>query len=43
MYPRPLHQGARLVLTNPDMIEKIETIWESKRDVNDLPNWLDSF
>jgi 8-oxo-dGTP pyrophosphatase MutT (NUDIX family) len=43
MYPRPLHQGAKLVLTNPDMIEKIETIWESKRGANDLPNWLDSF
>ena len=43
MYPRPLHQGAKMVLKNPDMLAKIETIWESKRDANDLPNWLDSF
>ena len=42
-YPRPLHQGAKLVLANQHMIEKIQTILESKRGVNDLPNWLDSF
>jgi len=43
MYPKPLHQGAKVVLQNPEMTEKIKTIWESKRDMNDLPNWLDSF
>ena len=43
MYPRPLHQGAKLVLENRDMLDKISTIWDSKRGVNNLPNWLDSF
>lgn len=42
-YPQPLHQGAKLVLHNPAMKEKIRTIYENKKDSTDLPNWLDSF
>ena len=42
-WPNPLHRGAKIVLRKPDMTDKIKTIWESKRDQLDLPNWLDSF
>lgn len=42
-WPKPLHRGARVVLEKQDMVDKISTIWERKRNVDDLTNWLDSF
>ena len=42
-WPKPMHRGAWVVLKKPEMVDKITTIWESKRDDLDLPNWLDSF
>ena len=42
-WPKPMHRGAWVVLRKSEMVEKIKTIWESKRDDFDLPNWLDSF
>lgn len=42
-WPKPLHRGARAVLEQPDMVEKITTIYERQKDKLDLPNWLDSF
>jgi 8-oxo-dGTP pyrophosphatase MutT (NUDIX family) len=43
MAPRPLHQGARLVLENPAMLDKISTILASRRSGTDIQNWLDTF
>lgn len=42
-YPRPLHQGANIVLTNDKMMQKIKTIYSTKKDHNTSSNWLDSF
>ena len=42
-WPKPLHRGARAVLEQPDMVEKITTIYNRQKDKLDLPNWLDSF
>jgi len=42
-WPKPLHRGARVVLEKPDMVDKIEAIWERQRDPAELSNWLDSF
>ena len=42
-WPKPLHRGAKVVLTRPEMIEKIETIYNRQKDKLDLPNWLDDF
>jgi len=43
MVPRPLHQGAKLVFENPEMIKKITTILETHTNSGDIRNWLDTF
>lgn len=42
-WPKPLHKGAKMVLSNRDLVEKIETVYQRERDLLDLPNWLDTF
>ena len=42
-WPKPLPRGAAAVLGQPDMVEKISTIYNRQKDKLDLPNWLDSF
>ena len=42
-WPKPLHKGAKLVLTKEEMVEKIIAIYTDKKDKIDLPNWLDTF
>ena len=42
-WPKPLHRGARVVLTNKQLVDKLTTIYEREKDQTDLPNWLDSF
>jgi len=42
-WPKPLHRGARVVLENKQLVDKLVTIYERERDQTDLPNWLDSF
>lgn len=41
--PKPLHQGAKLVLNNKKHVDIINSYYESKKDSTNLPNWLDSF
>ena len=42
-WPKPLHRGAKLVLNNREMVDKIKTIYDRQKDKIDLPNRLDSF
>ena len=42
-WPKPLHRGARVVLTNKQLVDKLVTIYEREKDQTDLPNWLDNF
>tara|TARA_B100001057_G_scaffold125036_1_gene123727 strand:- start:1052 stop:1510 length:459 start_codon:yes stop_codon:yes gene_type:complete len=42
-WPKPLHRGAKVVLSNKQLVDKLVTIYERERDQTDLPNWLDSF
>ena len=42
-WPKPLHRGARVVLSNKKLVDKLVTIYEREKDQTDLPNWLDSF
>jgi len=42
-WPKPLHRGAKVVLSNKQLVDKLITIYERERDQTDLPNWLDSF
>lgn len=42
-WPQPLHRGAKLIFDKKEMLEKIQTIYNRKRDETDLCNWLDTF
>jgi len=41
-YPKPLHRGAKSVLTNTSINNKILTIWKNKKEHNGV-DWLQSF
>ena len=43
IYPRPLHRGAKSVLLNRKITEKLNTIIKNKNVTHDSPNWLESF
>tara|TARA_B100000282_G_scaffold118478_1_gene84403 strand:+ start:209 stop:667 length:459 start_codon:yes stop_codon:yes gene_type:complete len=42
-WPKPLHRGARVVLSNKQLVDKLTTIYKREKDQTDLPNWLDTF
>ena len=42
-WPKPLHRGARVVLSNKRLVDKLTTIYKREKDQTDLPNWLDTF
>lgn len=43
IYPRPLHRGAKTVLLNKKMTEKIKTILKNQKENNEDINYLENF